>query len=286
MNALQEAAHSLRLPDVVSSTPLAGGSIHDVQLVELKGGGRVVCKIAHGDSGRRMLDAEQRGLRLLADQSAVMTPGVRGVWHQDASAVLILDYLAPGTKPRWHDAGRALATLHQRRVGDRYGSEHEVWLGTTCFPGGWSDDWAEWIVEHRLRPLLKATRDAGMIEHSAARKLEAAIDGVGSRIPRHPQPSLLHGDLWSGNIHVTRGGQVAVLDPACFVGDAWMDPAMTLLFGGIPAAFVEAWRDCLGDLDQEAERIAVGQAMHLLNHVHMFGASYVPRLMTVVSTLI
>ncbi|MCP4759211.1 MAG: fructosamine kinase family protein [Planctomycetes bacterium] len=285
MSVIQKAIRSLELCDIVSVAPLAGGSIHDVQLVDLNDGTRVVCKVANGEAGHRMLEAEQRGLALLAEPMVLRVPCVLGLSAHDDTSVLVLEYLPPGDNPHWRDAGQSLAALHEAAAGVRYGSEHEVWLGTTCFPAGWSDDWAEWIAERRLRPLLRSVADAGLMDAAAVATVEAVIDRLGSRIPRHPRPSILHGDLWSGNIHVMTGGQVAFLDPACFIGDAWMDPAMTLLFGGVPTACVDAWKDCQDDREQENERIAVGQAMHLLNHVYMFGASYAPRLMDVVSTL-
>ncbi|MDP7070074.1 MAG: fructosamine kinase family protein [Phycisphaerales bacterium] len=285
IDLIRRALRAARLDDVTSLTSLSGGSIHNVQLAVLASGAQIVCKVASGADGYRMLESEQRSLALLRASGAGTVPQVLGGLREDAAAVLLLEYLPPGTDPDWSAAGWSLATIHEQQAGGRYGSEHEVWLGTTCFPGGWFDDWAAWIAERRLRPLLRSAADAGAMGAGEVAAVERLCGRIHALVPSRPQPSLLHGDLWSGNVHVCADGQVAFLDPACFIGDAWMDPAMTLLFGGVPAEFLDAWRDQWGDHEQCAERIAVGQAMHLLNHVRMFGAAYVSQLMGVVSNL-
>jgi len=58
-----------------------------------------------------------------------------------------------------------------------------------------------------------------------------------------PHPSLVHGDLWSGNAAITVDGEPVILDPATYWGDREVDLAMTELFGGFPAAFYRGYND-------------------------------------------
>ncbi|MDP6602041.1 MAG: fructosamine kinase family protein [Phycisphaerales bacterium] len=288
MTIVQSALRELGLPSPCSAASLSGGSIHDVRLVQLEGGDRLVCKVAAGGEGLRMLQAAHRDTRQLAATGTVRVPLVHGLVEQASVAVLVMEYLPRSDNVDWVSAGRSLARLHAVDAGQRYGSEHEVWLGGTVFAGGWCDTWPEFLAEHRFRPLLRDVTRAELLGPSEFEAIETLINRLPELVPSHPRPSLLHGDLWSGNLQPTQGG-VAVLDPACFIGDSWADPAMTMLFGGVPEAFVGSWREASDRHDppqQVQTRIATVQAMHLLNHVRLFGTGYTPRLMEIASSLL
>ena len=285
MNAIDRALRSLGLPSQASASPLTGGCIHDVQYVTLKSGDSVVCKIACGDTGRRMLESECRGLGALTEMVSVTVPSVFGLVTDEETTVLVLEYLQRGGSANWRLAGQQLAAMHMADVGERFGSAEEVWLGSTCLAAGWDDDWCRYLAEQRLRPLLRDVVDSKTIDASVGRHLDRIIGSLEQHMPSNPHPSLLHGDLWAGNLHPTRDGCVALLDPAVSIGDAVADVAMTMLFGGVPNAFFQVWREMMGELVQERERIAAVQMLHLLNHVRLFGKGYVPRLMAVAETL-
>jgi fructosamine-3-kinase len=290
VSVVREALRELGLSSPLSEAPLSGGSIHDVRLVQLEGGDRVVCKVGNGATGLRMMQSEYRGITQLGDTGTVRVPLVYGLSEQEGAAVLIMEHLprSESEVADWIEAAHALARLHACDAGDRYGSDEEVWLGGTQCDAVWCDTWPEYLGEHWLRPLLRDVASAKSVSGTSIRTIELLIDRLPELIPARPRPSILHGDLWSGNLHPAQG-VVAVLDPACFVGDPWADPAMTLLFGGVPPEFVQAWRErheAQSDTPAVQERITVVQVMHLLNHVRLFGSGYTPRLMDAVSALL
>jgi len=288
VTVVREALCELGLSPPLSEAPLAGGSIHDVRLVQLEDGDRVVCKVGSGENGLRMMQSEYRGITQLGDTGTIRVPHVYGLSEQAGATVLIMEHLPRSEGADWIEAAHALARLHACDAGDRYGSDEEVWLGGTQCDAVWCDTWPEYLGEHRLRPLLRDVASAKSVSGTSIHTIELLIDRLPKLIPARPRPSILHGDLWSGNLHPAQGG-VAVLDPACFIGDAWADPAMTLLFGGVPSEFVEAWRerhDAQSDTPAVQERITVVQVMHLLNHVRLFGFGYTSRLMDTVSALL
>ncbi|MDP7029523.1 MAG: fructosamine kinase family protein [Phycisphaerales bacterium] len=285
MTSVRAALASIGLPEPVSASSLAGGCVHDVRLVELGSGDRVVCKVAAGAVGIAMLQSETRGLAAIAATRSLRTPRVHQLVCDGDGAVLVMEYLPKGTEGDWARAGRQLAQMHAAEAGPRYGSEEEVWLGGTRLRSGWDHDWCEHLAERRLRPLLRDVLDSRAIGEREAAAIDAVIAGLPARIPAAPTASLLHGDLWAGNFHIMRDGGVAVLDPAAVIGDPFLDIAMSSLFGGVPRAFFGAWRESFGDEEAEDERIAAGQMLHLLNHVRLFGAGYVPQLMGVVAAL-
>ena len=288
MTIVQSALRELGMASPLSAASLGGGSIHDVRLVQLEGGDSVVCKVGRGDRGLRMLQSEHRGLRQLGKTATVRVPYVYGMIEQQAATVLVTEYLPRSEQADWVGAARSLAHLHAVDVGIRYGSDHEVWLGGTRFAPAWCDNWPDFLSEHRFRPLLRDVTQAELLSNADTHAIESLIERLPELVPSNPRPALLHGDLWSGNLQPTDGG-VALLDPACFVGDRWADPAMTMLFGGVPQTFVRAGRDIhdsRSDASQAHERIATIQAMHLLNHLRLFGAGYTPRLMETISPLL
>ena len=154
--------------------------------------------------------------------------------------------------------GRMLAKLH-RVTGPRFGWHRDNWIGLSPQQNGWCDDWAEFFWERRIRP--QAER-AG---------LQVSRGGL---LENHkPQPSLLHGDLWSGNAGFTAEGPV-IFDPAVYYGDREADLAMTELFGGFPREFYDAYRKEWPVDDGYEKRKPLYNLYHLLNHLNLFGGGY------------
>jgi fructosamine-3-kinase len=90
-----------------------------------------------------------------------------------------------------------------------------------------------------------------------------------------PEPAArLHGDLWSGNVHVDAGGRTWLIDPAAYGGHREVDLAMLALFGSpsarMLAAYDEVWPRAAG----HAERVTLWQLFPLLVHAVLFGGAY------------
>jgi len=93
----------------------------------------------------------------------------------------------------------------------------------------------------------------------------------------HPVASLLHGDLWAGNMAYTPAGQPVIFDPASYYGDREADIAMTELFGGFEPAFYSAYRSQLPLDDGYPLRRELYNLYHILNHLNLFGSGYLAR---------
>ncbi len=89
-----------------------------------------------------------------------------------------------------------------------------------------------------------------------------------------PQPSLLHGDLWSGNHAFLADGTPVIFDPAAYYGDRECDLAMTELFGGYSAEFYAAYRAAYPLDAGYATRRDLYNLYHILNHANLFGGGY------------
>ena len=204
--------------------------------------------------------AEIDGLEALKAAGArVPAPLTHGA--DAGGAFLELEFLDLKRAGDWGALARMLAGVH-RATGPRFGWHRDNYIGATPQRNGWSDDWAQFWREHRLRPQLELAARNGF-------RFEFDFDLEDHR----PQPSLLHGDLWSGNAAFTAQGPV-VYDPAVYYGDREADLAMTELFGGFPREFYAAYDAAYPLAEGYETRKHLYNLYHLLNHLNLFGAGY------------
>ena len=182
-----------------------------------------------------------------------------------ADAYFEMERLELGAPADWAALARMLADMH-RNIGPRFGWPTDNWIGLAPQKNGWRDDWIGFYRDCRLLPQLER---AGLLSgaHRLLENLQTFFGGY------RPSPSLLHGDLWNGNVGFTREGPV-IFDPAVYYGDREADLAMTELFGGFPADFYAAY-DQAWPLDSGyAARKHLYNLYHLLNHLNLFGSGY------------
>jgi fructosamine-3-kinase len=192
-------------------------------------------------------------------------------------AWLALEWLERG--PRGADfgerVGRGLAALHRVGTGG-WGWEEDNFIGSLPQENRTAPSWAEFWRERRLEPQLRRARDVGRMPGSAAQ-----WDALFARLPdalapaEADGPSLLHGDLWSGNVLAAADGP-ALIDPAVYRGHREADLAMADLFGGFDARFQAAYREAWPLAPgYERERRPIYQLYYVMVHVNLFGGSYV-----------
>lgn len=225
--------------------------------------------------------AEARGLELLAASQAVRVPAVLA-WRdqeQGAEGFILLEWLAApaSTEPQAVATmlGASLAALH-RVSAPTYGLDSDNYIGATPQPNGWMESWLEFFRERRLRFQADLARRNGHLDSSRVRMMEHLLDHLDHWIDdRSSRPSLLHGDLWSGNYLVGPGGVPAVIDPAVYYGDREAEIAFTSLFGGFPRAFYQAYLEEWPLPEEWQERRDLYNLYHLLNHLNLFGKGYI-----------
>ena len=251
--------------------------------------GRCFVKIVHG-ARVGMLEAEADGLRAIAETETVRVPAVYAAGTVDDAAFLVLEWLELHDIDDQARLGRALAALHDAETprgpqGERFGWHRDNWIGGTPQQNRWSDDWPAFFRDTRLAPqFLRAFRNGHRdLEHDAKRLLARLPDLLGGR---DITPSLVHGDLWSGNAASLAGGEPVVFDPAVYIGDREVDIAMSELFGGFGPVFRSGY-DSVSWLDPGYERRRdVYNLYHLLNHLNLFGGSYLARTARMLARLV
>lgn len=232
-----------------------------------------------------MLDDEADGLAALRRSGTVITPQplLHGIAGEMAYLALRWTDLHPPTPEAQQRLGRMLAALH-RCEADRYGWPRDNHIGLIRQPNGWCDDWATFFAEQRLGFQLR------LAEQRGADWVDRGFELL-DRLPRlldghEPSPSLLHGDLWNGNMAMRADGEPVIFDPAVYHGDRETDLAMTELFGGFSPAFYSTYEEEWPLDDGYAERRPLYQLYHVINHANMFGSGYERQAVRLIESLL
>lgn len=214
---------------------------------------------------------EAHGLTLLATVGGLRVPRVHAV-AEDALAIEDLGRGQPSSAA-WERAGRALARQH-RCTAEEFGLDRDGWCGDSAQRNTRMQDGWRFFAECRLLPQTRRARDAGLLGANDSSNVERICAELPALIPKQP-PALLHGDLWLGNLHPCADGELALIDAgAVHYGWAEADLAMLTLFGEPPAVFFDAYQSEAGIGSDWRERIPVYNLYHLLNHLNLFGGSY------------
>ena len=246
---------------------LSGGDLSEVLRVPRSDGEDLVAK------GGPEIGVEAAMLRAIA-AAGVPAPWVEAE-HED---VLLLRYVTNDgamSPNAWADIGACIRRLHDN-FGDRYGWPADHALGTVTLDNRRTDDWPAFWGEGRL------VATASLLDRPWRERIDRLASRLTDLLPATPAPSLLHGDLWSGNFLVRGGRLAALIDPACYHGHAEVDLAMLSLFDSPPPAFDEAY----GPLEAGwRERRPIYQLFPALVHLRLFGAGYVPLVERLLSVL-
>lgn len=253
---------------------IGGNALSSVWSMTL-GPSRFFVKVAD-DVDAEMLAAEADALRAIAETRAVRVPQVFAIGHAESAAFLVLEWLDIVEGGRDAALGRALAQLHANAA-PAFGWHRDNTIGTTPQRNGWVDDWATFFRDMRLAPQFElAARNghAGRLQQDGERLLR----GIADLLRGHrPAPSLLHGDLWAGNAARLANGSPAIFDPSTYYGDRETDLAMTELFGGFSPDFYAAYAGEAPLPLGHGRRRTLYNLYHVLNHLNLFGASYLKR---------
>lgn len=260
--------------EIVERKSLSGGCINQVYLIS-NNTDRYLLKL-NQPSLIEMFVAEAAGLSeiSLTDAINIPTPICDGVTREHSYLVLeYLDLTTRVTTQSWTEMGRNLAMMHRHQISSesKFGWQIDNTIGSTAQINTWESDWATFFTQHRIGYQLQLALSKGG-DFPRAAELLVIIPQI--LCEHHPQPSLVHGDLWSGNASFTTTGIPVIFDPATYWGDREVDIAMTELFGGFPAAFYQGYNDVYPLDPGYSQRKNLYNLYHILNHYNLFGGSY------------
>lgn len=251
---------------------VGGGCIN--RAVELSDGKRSwFVKVNRADQ-LEMFEAEYAGLAELSGTATIRVPRPLCTGCVAGESFIALEHLSLGAAGREGHAvaGRQLAALH-RTTAPAFGWHRDNTIGATPQPNGWSEDWIAFWSERRLGFQLELAARRGY-GRRLQRLGERLLASFASLIDHEPAPSLIHGDLWGGNLGFTRDGAPVLYDPATYYADREAEIAMTELFGGFGADFYAAYNEAWPLDPGYATRKTLYNLYHILNHLNLFGSGY------------
>ena len=249
---------------------LTGGDINEVYQAFLTEKS-VVIKINNTQTLPQLFEKEKQGLELLS-KSTFIVPKPLKIGTIDDTPFLIMDYIEQGSELNWAVFGEKLAQLHQIE-GKYFGLDHDNYIGSLEQINQECGAWSEFYTNHRLIAFTAKARDQGLFEKKHCNWVEKLCQRLDELIPVC-KPSLIHGDLWSGNLLIHTSGHPALIDPAVYFGHPEMDWAMLSLFGSYPEEAMDGYLN-VNPLEKGLnERMDIHQLYPLLVHLILFGKGY------------
>ncbi|REJ41089.1 MAG: fructosamine kinase family protein [Microcystis flos-aquae TF09] len=257
--------------EIEKSRPVSGGCIN--QGYAVSGNGLIYFVKINQANQEAMFAAEALGLKQIHATKTIRVPEPICWGIADKSSYLVLEWLefGGGDSQSWEKMGQNLAHLHQVSLSDRFGWHCNNTIGSTPQINTISNNWADFFAHQRIGYQLRLAKERG----GNFPDEDQVIPAISEMLSQHqPHPSLVHGDLWSGNAAITVDGEPVILDPATYWGDREVDLAMTELFGGFPAAFYRGYNDVFPLNAGYQKRKTLYNLYHILNHFNLFGGGY------------
>ncbi|XP_050441953.1 fructosamine-3-kinase-like isoform X2 [Adelges cooleyi] len=288
---MEEALQSLLGVGVTNlKKSYGGGCINKGSVYKTMDGKKMFVKFNSKEGADLMFKGEFEGLKAIGDTETVRVPvpivtgSTKNSQHflameflNDLSQVFNTDSEASRT------LGSNLADLHLHNLKsgkpiNKFGFHINTSCGFILQDNTWTDDWITFITERRLQQqidLLSKTKSECPLKKKIVDdywprlklKIPKLFDGI------KVMPSLLHGDLWSGNAALATP-KPAIFDPAAFYGHSEYDLAITTMFGPFPKGFYKAYYEKIPKPEGYDAREKLYQLFHYLNHWNHFGSSY------------
>lgn len=262
---------------IIEALPATGGCIAQSYLIKTESS-EYFTKFSTIQNG--MFPIEARGLKELSLQDKIQIPKVISFTEN----FLILEKIEVKSPANgfWKKFGKSLAQLHQVASGE-FGFYENNFIGSTPQINTKKQNWADFFWENRIRYQLESAQGKNFLSEVDISELENTT----MKLLRdyHPSPSLLHGDLWSGNFLCSENNLPVLIDPAVYYGDREADLAMTRLFGGFSPEFYESYNKEFPLHEEWKARLPLYQLYHVLNHINLFGSSYEAQALGLIANL-
>lgn len=280
--AMEEALSALfgKNVQIVESRRVTGGDVNEACKLTLTNGKQIFVK-RNAMENADIFVAETVGLLAIAATGTIRIPDIlgTGIDRERGCSFLLMEYIESGSRGRdfWKTFGRQLADMHRAptdelTAGGKFGFVMDNYIGIRKQKNDICDSWTAFFRDCRLAPQFEAAYD--YFDRTERKKITGLLDRVGDVLVEPTHPSLLHGDLWAGNFMTGTDGRGWLIDPAAYVGHAEADIAMTELFGGFSQSFYDAYREAATVQPGYEERRDLYNLYHLLNHLNMFGVTY------------
>jgi protein-ribulosamine 3-kinase len=272
MSLIDELKECLNL-STIQLTPVSGGDINNTYKVK-SADEQFFVKQNDVDFAFEMFDAERKGLNHLSKASGIKVPKPILIQKSKKGAFLVLKWVEEKgpAKDDWESFATQLAKMHQTK-NNYFGLDHSNFIGKLEQVNTLTNKWIDFYYEFRIGRQLKLAIDSGKLDKNLHARCDKMFMLLSTEIPTE-EPSLLHGDLWSGNLIFNQNHEAVFIDPAIYYGHREMDIAMMKLFGGFEMGF-EFYQDLYPIEHNLKDRLSFYQLYYILVHVNLFGGNYI-----------
>jgi protein-ribulosamine 3-kinase len=254
---------------------LSGGCISDAYKITTNDNSNFFLKY-NSSISNDMFIKEADGLKELVKANSIRIPEVLS-FDKD---YILLEFIPMGNKNKnfFEEFGRNFAVMH-KYTSDNYGFYENNFIGSNpqinIPEQNEKSSWLEFYFNKRILFQLQLAEKLG----NSTEELRKGISKLENKISEiiddsEEKPSLLHGDLWSGNYMVDESGSAVLIDPAVYYGHREADLGMTKLFGGFSSEFYSAYHEEFPLKDGYEYRENIYKLYHVLNHLNLFGGGY------------
>lgn len=269
---------------VVEVAPLSVGFGLSGLVVRLKDGRHLAVKARTRGDGPS-LEIEGYMLSELTRLSDLPVPHV----HVAEPDLLVMDFIENDggaiTKDVERHAADLIAALHASPR-ESFGYARDTLIGPLHQPNPKMTCWIPFFRDARLMHMAGEAYAEGSLPAEVFGRIKRLADRLEDYLVEPRTPSLLHGDLWTGNVLVHGRRIAGFVDPAIYFGHPEIELAFTTMFGTFGAAFFETY-ESLSPLEPGFHdlRRDLYNLYPTLVHVRLFGASYLGRIERTLSRL-
>lgn len=262
----------------ISFGSVGGGCINETYRISF-GNQQFFCKINSATKFPQLFRKEANGLKLIAQQKVIKVPAVIDCFETNGQQILLLEWINEGerTENFWKNFGEQLATLHQIS-NKHFGLNEDNYMGSVPQSNQQAHNWIDFFIQQRLQPLINKCLSQNLLTSKHQIQFESLYTQLPSIFGKEQKPSLLHGDLWSGNFMCNQNEEPVLIDTAVYFGHPSIDLAMTTLFGGFRPGFYEAYSYHSSFPSNYNEQWEVCNLYPLLIHLLLFGRSYLSQI--------
>jgi len=263
----------------IQARNVSGGSINRASKLNTKNG--TFFLKWNSEAPEDFFEKESEGLKLLRNaDSDVVVPKVISYSGRvdDRPGFLLMEFVeeGSGSGENSFNFGQELARMHNN-ISDQFGLTGDNYIGSLPQSNNFHQEWLSFFIKERINPQIKMALNSGKVDHKTVQKWEKLSQNLDRYIPPC-KPSLLHGDLWSGNYMFNKSGQAALIDPAVYYGHPEMDLAFSKMFGGFSGRFYDGYESVNRLEPNFSERVDIYNLYPLLVHVNLFGGHYISSL--------
>lgn len=283
MMKIKEKLESILNEDILNFSSISGGCIGDSQIVLTKSNKYFLKTYPNNRS--KLLQCEANGLAEINKTNSIKTPKVIDVNND----FLLLEFVEEGRKnsQTMSDFGIELAIMH-KHTSESFGFYEDNFIGANIQKNiNLKNNWVEFYWEERLVFQYKLAEKNGYTDSDFRSRFNKLSKNINSILNDSIEnPSLIHGDLWSGNYLVDNNSKVVLIDPAVYYGHREAELGMTLLFGGFSSDFYNAYDEEFPLEKNWKYRIDLYKLYHLMNHLNLFGNSYYSQVQSAINKYI